>query len=64
MRALLDRLAKQTGRPKSKDMDEAADLLYMLTSFSTYDTLAGPRRSREQVTALVQRVARESLGVS
>jgi AcrR family transcriptional regulator len=64
VRALLDRLAKQTGRPKSKDMDEAADLLYMLTSFSTYDTLAGPRRSRKQVTALVQRVARESLGVA
>jgi AcrR family transcriptional regulator len=64
VRALLDRLAKQTGRPRSKDTGEAADLLYMLTSFSTYDTLAGTRRSREQVTALVQRVARASLGVS
>jgi AcrR family transcriptional regulator len=64
VRAVLDRMAKQTGRPKPRDMDEAADLLYMLTSFSTYDTLAGPRRSRERVTALIQRVARESLGVS
>ena len=61
--ALLERVAKQTGRPKRKAMDEAADLLYMLTSFATYDTLAGPKRSREQVTALIQRLARESLGL-
>jgi hypothetical protein len=60
---VLDRLAKQTGHPKPRDMDEAADLLYMLTSFSSYDTLAGPRRSREQVTGLVQRMARAALGV-
>jgi hypothetical protein len=46
------------------EMEEAADLLYLLTSFSTYDTLAGPKRSRQQVTSLVQRLARESLGVS
>lgn len=64
VRALLDRLAKETGRPKPKEMEEAADLLYLLTSFSTYDTLAGPKRGREQVTALVQRLAREALGVS
>jgi AcrR family transcriptional regulator len=64
VKAILDQLAKQTGRPKPKEMDEAADLLYMLTSFATYDTLAGPRRGREQVAALVQRVARESLGVT
>jgi AcrR family transcriptional regulator len=63
VRAVLDRLAKQTGRPKPRDMDEAADLLYMLTSFSTYDTLAGSKRSREQVTGLVQRMARASLEV-
>jgi AcrR family transcriptional regulator len=59
VRALLDQLAKQTGRPKRKEMDDAADLLYMLTSFSTYDTLAGPKRSRERVTALVQQLARQ-----
>jgi AcrR family transcriptional regulator len=63
VRALLDRLAKQAGHPRPKEMEDAADLLYMLTSFSTYDTLAGPKRNREQVTALVQRLARESLGV-
>jgi AcrR family transcriptional regulator len=62
VRALLDQLAKQTGRPKRKEMDNAADLLYMLTSFSTYDTLATSKRSTGQVTKLVQRLAREVLG--
>jgi AcrR family transcriptional regulator len=63
VRALLDRLTKQTGRPRPREMDETADLLYMLTSFATYDTLASPTRRSEQVTALLQRMARETLGV-
>jgi AcrR family transcriptional regulator len=64
VRALLERLAKQTGRPKPREMDDAADLLYLLTGFSTYDTLATPKRNTEQVIRLVQRLAREALGVS
>lgn len=64
VRVLLERLAKQTGRPKPKEMDDAADLLYMLTSFSTYDTLATSKRSTQQVAELVQRLAREALVVS
>jgi AcrR family transcriptional regulator len=62
VRVLLERLAQQTGRPKSREMDDAADLLYLLTSFATYDSLATPRRSPGQVTKLVQRLAREVLG--
>src|SRR5918999_186639 len=57
VRALLERIAKQTGRPALREMNEATDLLYMLTSFATYDTLAGPSRSRPQVTRLLQRLA-------
>jgi AcrR family transcriptional regulator len=59
LRVLLGRLAKQTGRPKLKEMDDAIDLLYTLTAFHTYDSLAGPTRSIEQVTKMVQRLARE-----
>jgi AcrR family transcriptional regulator len=55
---LLGRLAKQTGRPKPKDFDDAVDLLYMLTSFHSYDSLAGPTRSAQQVTVLIQQLAR------
>jgi AcrR family transcriptional regulator len=58
---LLERHAKQTGRPRPKEMDEVTDLLYMLTSFSTFDTLAGTRRSSTQVVTMVQRLARRLL---
>jgi len=58
VRVLLERLAKQTGRPSPSEMHETADVLYLLTSFASYDTLAVPGRSRQQVTALVQRAAR------
>jgi AcrR family transcriptional regulator len=61
VRALLERMAKQEGRPKPKEMADAADLLYMLTSFATYDTLAGPKRTTEQVTRMVQQLARQVL---
>jgi hypothetical protein len=61
-RLLLERLAKQTGRPKRKEMRDAEDLLFLLTSFSTYDTLASGRRSKQSVTGLVQRLVRQSLG--
>jgi AcrR family transcriptional regulator len=61
VRALLERIAKQTGRPALREMNEAADLLYMLTSFATYDTLAGSSRSRAQVTRLLQRLAQQVL---
>lgn len=61
IRVLLERHAKLNGRPRPKEMDEAADLLYMLTSFSTYDTLAGTRRSSTQVATMVQRLVRQVL---
>jgi hypothetical protein len=32
------------------------DLLYTLTSFETFDTLAGPARSLEEVAPLIQRL--------
>jgi len=60
-RLLLQRLAEQTGRPKPEEMDNAEDVLFLLTSFATYDTLASARRSTKDVTELVQRVMRQSL---
>lgn len=61
LRVLLGRLARQGGHPDPKELDDGLDVMYMLTSFSTYDTLAGPKRSRQQVTALLQRVVRQVL---
>jgi AcrR family transcriptional regulator len=61
-RALVDRLVKQTGRPERKEIRDAEDLLVMLTGFATYDALAGAKRRPDQVTALLQRLARRGLG--
>ena len=61
LQVLLGRLAKQTGRPKPKDMNDAVDLLYTLTDFPVYDSLAGPKRNLGQVTKMVQRLVRQAL---
>jgi len=61
-RILVERLLKQTGRPRRKEIEEAEDVLFLLTSFVTYDTLAGDNRTRDEVTTLVQRLARRTLG--
>jgi AcrR family transcriptional regulator len=61
LRVLLGRLAKQTGRPKPTELEDAVDLLYMLTGFHTYDSLAGPKRSVDRVTAMIQELARQVL---
>jgi AcrR family transcriptional regulator len=61
LRVLLDRLAKETGRPKRKQIDEALDLLYMLTDFHTYDSLVDSGRSTGQVTKMLQQLARQTL---
>ncbi len=61
LRVLLGRLAEQTGRPEPSELEDAVDLLYMLTAFHTYDSLASRKRDVEQVTAMVQRLARQVL---
>jgi hypothetical protein len=60
LRVLLERLVQQTGRPKPKEMNKALDLLYMLTGFHTYDSLAATR-STEEVTKMVQQLTRQAL---
>jgi AcrR family transcriptional regulator len=63
LRVLLGRLAEQYGRPTPEALDEAVDLLHTLTSFETFDTLAGTTRTPEEVIPLVQRLARAALGL-
>lgn len=38
--------------------DEIVDVLFTLSSFETFDTLAGPTRSLEEVAPLVAQLAR------
>jgi AcrR family transcriptional regulator len=62
IRVLLDRMAKQTSGHPLRDMEAAADVIYMLTSFTTYDMLARAGRSPQQVTVLLQQLARYAVG--
>jgi AcrR family transcriptional regulator len=62
LRVLLGRLAEQYGR-SPEALDEAVDLLHTLTSFETFDSLAGTTRSPEEVVPLVQQLARAALGL-
>ncbi len=61
LRVILRRLADRGGRPSLDAFEEAVDVLHMLTSFQSYDSLAGATRGPEQVAALVQRLARAAL---
>ena len=64
MRTVVGRLADPRLQPLTKSTDEMVNLLHTLTSFETFDTLAGPGRSPEKVTPLIQRLARAALGVT
>jgi len=61
IRVLLDRFSKQSGQTGRKAWKDIEDVLFMLTSFATYDTLAVEGRSKQQVTALLRRLARKAL---
>jgi AcrR family transcriptional regulator len=62
LRVLVQRLADQEGQLTPDDFDEAIQTLYTLTSFETFDTLAGPARACVDVVPIVHRLARAALG--
>ncbi|HWG43774.1 MAG TPA: TetR/AcrR family transcriptional regulator [Gemmataceae bacterium] len=62
-RAIVGRLIEEHGRPLPEAFHEAVDLVYTLTSFETFDTLAGATRSPVEVAPLVQRLLRAALGL-
>ena len=64
VRVLLDRLGQRHGRQAPSERTEIEEVLYTLTSFETFDTLAGPQRSLEDVAPVVLRLARAALGVA
>lgn len=61
VRVIVSRAAEQKGYPSQEAADEVIDLLYTLIDFETFDTLAGPARSLEEVAPLIQRLARTIL---
>jgi AcrR family transcriptional regulator len=61
---IVKRLAEGRVLPAGASISEAVDVLYMLTSFASFDTLAGKARSPEKVVPLVQRLVRAALGLA
>jgi AcrR family transcriptional regulator len=63
VRAVLERLMRQHGQPAPARRAQAEELLYTLTSFETFDTLAGPTRKLPHVAPLVRHLARAAVGL-
>jgi AcrR family transcriptional regulator len=61
---IAQRLVDQLGPLPERARDELVDVLFTLSSFETFDTLAGPTRSLEEVAPLVARLARAALPVT
>jgi AcrR family transcriptional regulator len=58
---IAQRLVEQLGPLPEAARDELVDVLFTLSSFETFDTLAGSTRSLEEVAPLVARLARAAL---
>jgi AcrR family transcriptional regulator len=63
LRVIILRLVERYGKPAPESIDEIVNILFTLLSYETFDTLAGPTRSIEEVTPVVQRLARAALSV-
>jgi AcrR family transcriptional regulator len=52
-RTILGRLAEKYHKPSADALNEATDILHTLTSFETFDNLAGATRTPEEVVPVV-----------
>jgi len=60
---LVERLHRERGVPAEEDREAIVGLLQMLTSFEAMDQLAGEERTPTDVVPVIQRLAREALGI-
>lgn len=63
LRVILQRILERHRRPEQEKLDEAVDILFTLTSFETFDTLAGATRTPEDVVPVLWRIAGATLGL-
>ena len=61
---LVRRLAERNGHPDAEQIEPAVDILYTLTSFETFDALAGPTNTVESVTPVAQGLVRAAIGLN
>jgi AcrR family transcriptional regulator len=67
VRAIMQQIIeKQTPPPAAtgETFDELVAVLFTLTSFETFDTLAGTSRNLEEVAPVIQRLARAAIGLT
>jgi AcrR family transcriptional regulator len=64
VRVLAERLAERDCLSHDEALEKAVDMLFTLSSFETFDTLAGPTRSMEEVALLVYQLARAVLNLN
>jgi AcrR family transcriptional regulator len=62
-RALVGRFVAEQGRPPPEALEETVSLLVTITSFESFDTLAGSTQTPEEVAPLILRLARTAIGV-
>lgn len=62
-RALVGRFVAEQSRPPPEALEETVSLLFTLTSFESFDTLAGQSQTPEEVAPLILRLARAAIGV-
>jgi len=63
LRVIVLRFVEKYGKPVPKTIDETVNILFTLLSFETFDTLAGSTYSIEEISPVVQRLARAALGL-
>jgi len=63
VQALAGRFATEYGRPPPEQIEQTAAQLYTITSFESFDTLAGPDQTPEEVAPQIMALARMVLGV-
>jgi AcrR family transcriptional regulator len=63
IRGILTRLQNNRGKLPRLSLDEAINLVWMLTSFETFDALAGPNARPSDMLSLVHAVVLAALGL-
>lgn len=63
MRQIATRVAARRRRPAKLDIDAVTAALYAIVAYETFDAMAGPDRTFEDVAPIVHQLARKSLGL-
>lgn len=64
LQVIVGRFVERYGRPAPEVLDEVVEVLFTLIGFEFFDTLAGPKRSMQEVVPVVQQLAQAALGLN